>query len=69
MEQNLVGFPNSMYLHVGPYTPYVGFGYGGIRGVLTMWPPMSNPLVNPMASPKLVSRIAQTEIVTNCREP
>jgi hypothetical protein len=36
MEQNLVGFPNSMYPHVGPYTPYFGFGYKGIRGVPTM---------------------------------
>jgi hypothetical protein len=32
MEQNLVGFPNSMYLHVGPYTPYFGYGYRGHRG-------------------------------------
>ncbi len=46
MEPNLVGFPNSMYPHVGPYTPYFGFGYGGIKGVPTMWPPMSNPLAN-----------------------
>jgi hypothetical protein len=69
MEQNLVGFPNSMYPYVGPYTPYFGFGYVGIKGVPIMWPPMSNPLVNPMASPKLVSGITQIEIVTNCREP
>jgi hypothetical protein len=27
MEQNVIGFPNSMYLHVGPYTPYFGSGY------------------------------------------
>jgi hypothetical protein len=27
MEQNVIGFPNSMYLHVGPYTPYFGFSY------------------------------------------
>ncbi len=52
MEQNLVGFPNSMYPYVGPYTPYFGFGYGGIAGVPTMWPPMSNPLTNPTSSPK-----------------
>jgi hypothetical protein len=32
MEQNLMGFPNSMYPHVGPYTPYFGYGYGGHRG-------------------------------------
>ncbi len=24
MEQNLIDFPNSMYPHVGPYTPYFG---------------------------------------------
>jgi hypothetical protein len=36
MEQNLVGFPNSMYLRVGPYTPHFGFGYGGVRCVPTM---------------------------------
>jgi hypothetical protein len=32
----LVGFPNSMYLRVGPYTPHFGFGYGGVRCVPTM---------------------------------
>jgi hypothetical protein len=36
MEQNPIGFPNSMYLHIGPYTPYFGFGYKGIRSVRTM---------------------------------
>jgi hypothetical protein len=36
MEQNLVSFPNSMYPHVGPYTPYFGFGYEGIRRAPTM---------------------------------
>ncbi len=34
-----------------------------------MWPPMSDPLVNSMASPKLVSRIIQVAIVTDCEEP
>jgi hypothetical protein len=68
MEQNPVGFPNSMYLHVGPYTPYFAYGYGGIRSAPTIWPLMSNPLTNPMA-PKLVLGIAQTKIITNCREP
>ncbi len=57
MEQNLVRFPNSMYTHVGPYTPYFGSGYGGIKGVPTMWPPMLDPLANPMASPKPISGI------------
>jgi hypothetical protein len=69
MEQNLVNFPNSMYFHVGPYTPYFGFGYRGIKSVPTMRPPMFDPLINPMASPKAILRIAQIEIVTNYEEP
>jgi len=28
IEQNLVGFPNSMYHHVQPYTPYFGLLIG-----------------------------------------
>jgi hypothetical protein len=36
MDQNIVGFPNLMYIHVGPYTPYFGYDHGGIMGVLTM---------------------------------
>jgi hypothetical protein len=63
MEQNLVSFPNSMYFHVGPYTPYFGYGYGGIKNAPTMWPPMPNPLVNPITSPKPVLEITQNEIV------
>ncbi len=51
MDQNLVGFPNSMYFHVRPYTPYFGYGYGGIKGVLTILPPMFDLLTNPMISP------------------
>jgi hypothetical protein len=27
MEQNLIGFPNSMYIHGGPYPLYFGYGY------------------------------------------
>jgi hypothetical protein len=69
MDQNPVGFPNLMYLHVGTYTPYFGSGYGGIRSVLIVWPPMSNPLVNPTTPPQLVLGIAQTKVVTNHREP
>jgi hypothetical protein len=69
MEQNLVGFPNSMYLRVKPYTPYFGSSYRGIRGVPTMWPPMSDPLTNPMISPKPIMGIVQIGIVTNCGEP
>jgi hypothetical protein len=47
IEQNSVGFSNSMYFHVGFYTPYFGYGYKGIRNVRTMWPPISDPLTNP----------------------
>jgi hypothetical protein len=69
MEQNLVGFPNSMYLHVGPYTPYFGYGYGGIKNAPSMWPPMSNPLTNPITPPKPILEITQNEIVADCGEP
>ncbi len=58
-----------MYPHVRFYTPYFGFSYRGIRSVPTMWPPISNPLTNPTTSLKLVSKIAQVGIVTNCMEP
>jgi len=58
MEQNPTGLPNSMYFHVGLYTPYFGFGYEDIRTVATMWPLVSNPLANPKASLNLVLRIA-----------
>ncbi len=34
-----------------------------------MWPPMSNPLVNPTSSPKPISIIIQVGIVTNHKEP
>jgi hypothetical protein len=69
MEQNLVGFPNSMFLHIGPYIPYFGFGYSGIGSVFIMWPPMSNPFANIMAPPKLVLGVAQIGVVTNHEEP
>ncbi len=65
MEQNLVGYPNSMYPHVGPYTPYFGYVYEGIMSVFTMWPPKSDPLTNPTTPPKLVLGIAQIGIVTD----
>ncbi len=58
-----------MYFQVGPYTPYFGFGYRGIKNVPTMRPPMFDPLINPMASPKPILKIAQIEIVTNYEEP
>ncbi len=65
----MVCFPNSMYPHVGPYTPYFGSSYEGIGSVPTIWPPMSNPLANPTSTPKLVLGITQDEIVTNHGEP
>jgi hypothetical protein len=34
-----------------------------------MWPPMSDPFVNIIASPKLVMRVAQVGIVTDHMEP
>jgi hypothetical protein len=58
MEQYPVGFPNPIYFHVGPYTPYFGFSYEGIRSVPTMWPPRSNSLANPTTPLKPISRIA-----------
>jgi hypothetical protein len=59
MEQNLVGFKNSMFLHVGPYTSYFGYGYGGIGSVFTMWPLMFDPFANVTAPLKLILGIAQ----------
>jgi hypothetical protein len=32
-----------------------------------MWPPISNPLANPITPPKPISRIAQIGIVINIR--
>jgi len=69
MEQNLVKFANSMYPHVGPYTPYFCFGNGGIRSVPTLWPLMFDPLVNPTTPPKLILGITQVGIVIDQGEP
>jgi hypothetical protein len=69
MEKNLVGFPNSMFLHVGPYISYFCSSYGGIGSVLVMWPPMFDPLTNISTSPNPVLGVAQVEIVANHREP
>jgi hypothetical protein len=52
MEQNLIGFLNSMYSCVRPFTTYFGFGYEGIGSACTMWSPMFNPLTNPITQPK-----------------
>jgi hypothetical protein len=69
MSMFLVGFPNSMYPHVGPHTPYFGYGYGGIGNVPIMWPLMSDPLFNPMTSPKPIWEIAQIGIIIDLGEP
>jgi hypothetical protein len=58
-----------MYLRVGHFTPYFDYGYEGIRNVLTMWLAISNPLANPITPAKPISKIAQTGIVINGREP
>lgn len=58
IEQNLVGFPNSMFPFVGPYPPFFGFGYNGMGSVPTMWPLMFGPFANIIAAPKLVSGVA-----------
>jgi hypothetical protein len=69
MDQILVGFPNSMYPHVGTYTPYFGFGYGGIGRVPILWPPMFNPFANPIAPPQPILGIAQIGVVIDHKEP
>jgi hypothetical protein len=58
MEQNPIGFPNSMYPHDGPYTPYFGYGYGGIRSVPIIWLPMFYPLTNPITLIKPILGVA-----------
>jgi hypothetical protein len=65
MEQNLVGFPNSMYPHVGTYIPYFGYGYGDMGSVPTMWPLMFDPSPNLTKPPKLILGITQARIVMN----
>jgi hypothetical protein len=58
-----------MYPHVGPYTPYVGFGNKDIGSFPIMWPSMSNPLANPITPPKPILGIAQIGIVIDHGEP
>ncbi len=58
MENNLVGFPNSMFFHVGPCTPYFGPSYRGKGSVLIMWPPIFDPLVNITTPPKPILGVA-----------
>ncbi len=57
-----------MFFHVGPCTPYFGFGYGGKGSVLIMCPPIFNPLVNITTPPKPISGLAQTSIITDLKE-
>jgi hypothetical protein len=68
MEKNLVGFPNSMFFHVGPCTPYSGPCYGGKGGAPVMWLPIFDPLVNIMAPPKLILGVAQALIIIDHME-
>ncbi len=68
MEKNLVGFPNSMFFHVGPCTPYFGPNYGGKGSVLVMWLPTFDPLVNIMTPPKPILGLAQTLIIIDYGE-
>jgi hypothetical protein len=68
MEKNLVGFPNSMFFHVGPCTPYFGPHYGGKESAPVMWLLIFDPSVNITALPKLVLGVAQTSIIIDHRE-
>jgi hypothetical protein len=54
-----------MFLHVGPYTSYFGYGYGGIGNVFTMWPLMFDLFANVTTPLKLISGVAQVGIITN----
>jgi hypothetical protein len=69
IEQIPIGFPNSMFPFVGPYTPYFGFGHDGMGNVPTMWPQVFSPFANITATLNLVSRVAQVGVVTNNEEP
>jgi hypothetical protein len=63
IEQNPIGFPNSMFPHVGPNRPYFGYGYIGMGSVPTMWLPMSSPFINITTAPKPIFGVAQTKVV------
>jgi hypothetical protein len=52
-----------MFLHVGPYRPYFGFGYSGMGSVPTMWLPMSSPFINITTTPKPIFGVAQAKVV------
>ncbi len=47
-----------MFPFVGPYPPFFGFGYNGMRNVPTMWPLMFGPSANIITAPKPISKVA-----------
>jgi hypothetical protein len=53
IESIPVGFPNSVFPHVGPYIPYFGFGHDGMGNVPIMWPQVFNPFANITTTLKL----------------
>ncbi len=69
IKQNPIGFPNLMFLHVGPYKPYFRSGYSGMGSVPTMWLPMSCPFANINITPKPIFRVAQAKVVIDNGEP
>jgi hypothetical protein len=69
IEQNLIGFPNSIFLHVGPYRPYFGSGYSDMGSVPTMWLPISSPSTNITRTPNPIFKVAQAKVVIDNGEP
>jgi hypothetical protein len=69
MEQNPVGFPNSICLHVGPYSPYFCVSYDGIGSAHVLWPLMFDHVTKIMAPPHSILGVAQVGIVANHGEP
>ncbi len=58
-----------MFPPIGPYIPYFGSSYSGIRSVPTMWPLISNLFVNITTTTKLVLQVAQARVVIDHGEP
>ncbi len=69
IEQNLIGFPNSMCFHVEPYRPYFGYGYSGLGIVPAMLPPMSSHFTNITIAPNPILGVAQAKVVIDNGEP
>jgi hypothetical protein len=69
IEQNLIGFPNSMCFHVETYRPYFGYGYSGLGIVLAVLPPMSSHFTNITIAPNPILGVAQAKVVTDNGEP